>query len=259
MILINLIQDLKNMNLKSNDTVLIHSSCKKIGYDAEDILDTFMEYFKDGLLLLPAHTWATINENNPIYDPKESLPCVGILPTLFMKRKNVHRSLHPTHSILAYGNEALEYIKDEEYNNTPATPHGVYDRLREKNAKILLLGVGNERNTFIHSVEEVLNIPNRLGDKPMHLYIKVNDKLIDSYMRRHYNEKEPHISMAFPKLDKAFLALKAMEKYQFGEAKALVCDANKIFNVTRHILRKNPEIIINEEIIVDSLWTDFKD
>ncbi len=258
MILNNLIQDLINMNLKSNDTILIHSSCKKIGFDAEDILDTLMKYFKDGLLLLPSHTWATINENNPIYDPINTLPCVGILPTLFMKRKNVYRSLHPTHSILAYGNEALEYIKNEEFNNTPATPHGAYDRLRERNAKILLLGVGNERNTFIHSIEEVLNVPNRLSDKPMHLYIKINGKLIDSYMRRHYNPIEPHISMKFPKLDKAFLTLGAMKEGTFGNAKALVCDANKLFNITKHILRKNPEIIINEEYINDSLWLDLK-
>lgn len=256
MILNNLIIDLKNMGLNPTDTVLIHSSCKKIGYDANDILDTLMDYFKDGLLILPSHTWATINETNPIYNPLTSLPCVGILPTLFMKREKVYRSLHPTHSVLAYGNSSFEFIKGEEYNNTPATPHGVYDRLREKNAKILLIGVGNERNTFIHSVEEVLNIPNRLSDTPMHLYIKKDNILIDSYMRKHYNPKNPHISIDFPKLDKAFLTLKAMEEHSFGNAKVLVCDANKIFYITRHILRKNPEIIVNEKYIDDSLWND---
>lgn len=258
MILNNLLNDLKNMNLSKNDTVFIHSSCKKIGFDANDIIDTLMEYFKDGLLLLPSHSWATINDDNPIFDPINTPSCVGIIPNLFMKRENVYRSLHPTHSILAYGKDAKKFIKNEEYNNTPATPHGVYDRLREKNAKILLIGVGNERNTFIHGIEEVLNIPNRLSDKPMHLYIKKDGILIDSYMRKHYNPIEPHISMRFPKLDKAFYTLGAMKKYKFGNATTLVCDANKIFNITKHILRKEPEIIINGEIS-DDFWNDYNE
>ena len=256
MILDNLINDLKNMGLKPTETVMIHSSCKSIGYDANDILDTLMDYFKNGLLLFPTHTWKTINENNPIYDPSEEPACVGILPNLFMKRPNVYRSLHPTHSIAAYGINAQKYIEGEELNNTPCTPGGVYDRLKQENAKILLIGVGNERNTFIHSIEEVLNVNNRLSPLPMHLKIKKNNELIDVYVRKHYNEKQPHISLDFVKLDKALLSLKAMTEHNFGNAHVYLCKCNETFNIVRHTLRKNPEIIVEEETINDDLWND---
>ncbi|MGM9969429.1 MAG: AAC(3) family N-acetyltransferase [Anaeroplasma sp.] len=257
MILDNLINDLKEMNLSPTDTVMVHSSCKSIGYDANDILDSLMEYFKDGLLILPTHTWKTINADNPIFNPNKEPACVGILPNLFMKRKNVYRSLHPTHSVAAYGKNAKEFIAGEEYNNTPCTPGGVYDRLRKENAKILLIGVGNERNTFIHSIEEVLNVNNRLSPLPMNLKIVKDDKLIEAYVRRHYNEKQPHISLDFVKLDKALLYLNAMTEHNFGKAHVYLCDANKTFNVVRYILRKNPEIIVEDEQIPDNLWINF--
>ena len=44
----NLINDLKNMNLKGDEVILVHSSCKAIGYDANLIIDSLMEYFKNG-------------------------------------------------------------------------------------------------------------------------------------------------------------------------------------------------------------------
>ncbi len=256
MIIDLLTNDLKKMNLNSTDTVLIHSSCKSIGYDAEDILDTLMDYFEDGLLILPTHTWKTINESNPIYDPLSTPSCVGILSNLFLKRKGVVRSLHPTHSVAAYGKDADTFIKGEELNNTPCTPGGVYDRLRQRDAKILLIGVGNERNTFIHSIEEVLNVPNRLSDNPMELKIKIGSKTITSYVRKHYNMNQPHISEDFVKLDKALLNKGAMTKSRFGKAFVNILNANRTFEVVRHILRKNPEAIVNEEIIKDELWLD---
>lgn len=256
MILNNLILDLKNMGINNTDTVLIHSSCKKIGYDANDILDTLMDFFKDGLLILPTHTWKTINDSTPLYDPKSSPSCVGLLTNLFLKRNGVIRSLHPTHSVAAYGADAKEFLAGEELNNTPCTPGGVYDKLRMRHAKILLIGVGNERNTFIHSIEEVLNVPNRLSDMPMHLKIKLDDKVIDAYVRKHYNPNQPHISEDFVKLDKALFNKGAMSKHRFGNADTYVLDTNRTFEVVRHILRKYPEIIVNEDKIKDELWID---
>lgn len=134
---------------------------------ADAVLDVWMDYFKNGLLLLPTHTWKTVNDDNPVYNPLETPSCVGILTNMFLKREGVIRSLHPTHSMAGYGKDAARYLSGEEYNNTPCTPGGCYDRLKEVKGKILLVGVGHERNTYIHSVEEVLNVPNRLSDKPM--------------------------------------------------------------------------------------------
>ena len=95
-------EQLRSMGLTGNETILIHSSMKAIGEvdgGADTVLDVWMEYFEDGLLLLPTHTWKTVNADNPVYDPSVTPSCVGLLTNMFMKRDGVIRSLHPTHSM----------------------------------------------------------------------------------------------------------------------------------------------------------------
>lgn len=277
---------LESIGLKGDETILIHSSMKSIGEvdgGADSVLDAWMEYFKDGLLLLPTHTWKTVNADNPVYNPQTTPSCVGLLTNMFMKRDGVIRSLHPTHSMAGYGKNAAEYLAGEEYNNTPCTPGGCYDRLKDAGGKVLLVGVGHERNTYIHSVEEVLNVPNRLSDMPMELVIELlkedednkNKKLpyynradgwkkcIDSnggydnnnklcrkvYVRKHYNAQQPHISEDFVKLNQIFLDSGVVKKVKFGDADSLLCDAKGMFNVVRHVIAPDPECIVTKDTL----------
>lgn len=277
---------LESMGLKGDETILIHSSMKSIGEvdgGADTVLDAWMEYFKDGLLLLPTHTWKTVNADNPVYNPQTTPSCVGLLTNMFMKRDGVIRSLHLTHSMAGYGKSAAEYLAGEEYNNTPCTPGGCYDRLKDAGGKVLLVGVGHERNTYIHSVEEVLNVPNRLSDMPMELVIELlkedkdnkNKKLphynradgwkkcIDSnggydnnnklcrkvYVRKHYNAQQPHISEDFVKLNQIFLDSGVVKKVKFGDADSLLCDAKGMFNVVRQVIAPDPECIVTKDTL----------
>ncbi len=257
-----LFKQLEQMGLKNTDTVLIHSSMKAIGEvdgGADTVLDVWQEYFANGLLLLPTHTWANVNAENPVYDPVNTESCVGLLTNLFRKREGVVRSLHPTHSMAAYGLHAAEYVLGEEYCNTPCTPGGCYDRLRQRNGKILLVGVGHERNTFIHSVEEVLNIPNRLADKPMELTVCMPDGSSRKvYMRKHYNAQQPHISEDFVKLNQAFLDCGVVEEVQFGDAQCLLCDAKGGFEVIRHVLAPDPECLVTAPDIPPERWLEYR-
>ncbi len=202
---------------------------------------------------------------------------------MFMKRDGVIRSLHPTHSMAGYGKNAAEYLAGEEYNNTPCTPGGCYDRLKDAGGKVLLVGVGHERNTYIHSVEEVLNVPNRLSDMPMELVIELlkedednkNKKLpyynmadgwkkcIDSnggydnnnklcrkvYVRKHYNAQQPHISEDFVKLNQIFLDSGVVKKVKFGDADSLLCDAKGMLNVVRQVIAPDPECIVTKDTL----------
>ncbi len=269
-------EQLESMGLKGDETILIHSSMKAIGAvdgGADTVLDAWMEYFKNGLLLLPTHTWKTVNADNPVYNPYTTPSCVGLLTNMFMKRDGVIRSLHPTHSMSGYGKNAAEYLAGEEYNNTPCTPGGCYDRLKEVGGKVLLVGVGHERNTYIHSVEEVLNVPNRLSDMPMELVIELQEESNDSgklppynrddgwkkhtdnklcrkvYVRKHYNAQQPHISEDFVKLNQIFLDSGVVRKVKFGYADSLLCDAKGMFNIVRQVIAPDPECIVTKDTL----------
>ena len=84
-----LIKDIEHAGIKPNGTLIIHSSMKSLGQvegGAETVLDVFIEYMKEGLLLFPTHSWSEKNLKDGIYNPKTEPSNVGILPNLFMKR-----------------------------------------------------------------------------------------------------------------------------------------------------------------------------
>ncbi|CUH92912.1 AAC(3) family N-acetyltransferase [Herbinix luporum] len=255
-------QELKNMikemGIESTDTLFIHSSMKAIGEvvgGADTVLDSFMEYLENGLLILPTHTWANMSESHNVYDPKKEPSCVGVLTNLFMKREGVVRSLHPTHSVAAYGKDNIEYIKGEEEITTPCGIGGCYDRLRERNAKILLLGVNHSRNTFIHCVEEILQVPERFTEKPVLFKIVMPDGSIkESMVYRHYNRTTAHISETYTKLEQAFYDNNVAKKVKFGDATCILCDANGIFEVTKKVLSHQINCLIELEEIPREWW-----
>ena len=117
-------RDLIAMNLHPSDTLLVHSSMKSIGEvenGADTVLDVVMEYFgKDGLLVFPTLTYSRVNTATPRYDVVNTPCSTGILPELFRQRKGVIRSLHPTHSVAAYGRDAAAFVAGHEKFATPA-------------------------------------------------------------------------------------------------------------------------------------------
>lgn len=246
-----IINDLKNSGLKSSDRVLIHSSLKQIGnIDANEVLDILIDYFKDGLLLFPTHTWGYIKNDGDAYDVIKSKPNVGILPTLFLERKGVVRSLHPTHSMAGLGRLAETYLKGEENMNTPCNPLGVYGRLYDIDAKILLIGVNQVKNTYIHSVEESFNVQNRISAEEtlFNIITKDNDKL-DVLMHKHYCSLHPHVSECYQKLDPIFLEEGAMKIKEFGNAEMRICEARKIYDILSKIFSHELQILVEKNEI----------
>ncbi len=119
--------------------------------------------FSEGLFLVPTHTWDNVGKDQPIFDVRTTKPCIGALPTVAAFRADAVRSLHPTHSVAAFGARAAEFVKGEEKATSPCPAGGVWARLYGENAKILLIGVGLNRNTYIHAVDEMLDLPERLA------------------------------------------------------------------------------------------------
>ncbi len=256
----DLLADLQHMGLKPTDAIMVHSSMKSIGEvegRADTVVDAFMEYFSEGLLMTPTHTWAQMGSDYSLFDPENEPACVGIIPNIFRKREGVVRSLHPTHSIAAYGPGAEEYIKGEENVTSPGQPGGCWSRLLDVDAKILLLGCTHARNTFIHAVEELLDVPERLTEQPTDFQIKMSDGTIKEVaVYRHFNAVQPHISEEFDKLAQAFYELGAAKKVKFGDADCILCEAKKIYEVTKKILRHEINCLIDRKEIPQEWWKE---
>lgn len=254
----NLIEDLKKMGLKESDSLMVHSSMKSIGPvegGADTVVDALMEYLSGGLLMMPTHTWAQMSAEYNVFDPENEPGCVGIIPNIFFKRPGVVRSLHPTHSIAAYGTGAAAYVRGEENCTTPCTPGGCWERLKSINSKILLVGVNHVKNTYIHAVEEVLGVPERFTDEPVLFKIKMPDSTYkEVQMYRHYNVHTAHISESFQKLARAYEENKAARNVRFGDADCILCDADGIFEVTKMVLSHELNCLIERETIPEKWW-----
>lgn len=265
-----LVKYLKDMGIKSTDALLVHSSMKSIGEvegGADTVVDALMEAVCDGMLMLPTHTWAQMSEEYNTFDPATERACTGIIPNIFMKRLGVVRSLHPTHSMAVWGKTTVEvdgvmrtitadeYIAGEEFMTTPCAPKGCWGRLLDIDAKILLLGVNHVKNTFIHAVGEMFDVPERLTKEPVLFKTVMPDgSLKDTPVHRHYNRHTAHISESFVKLDEGYRVRGAAKNVKFGDADCILCTAKGLYDVTRDVLSHEINCFIDREQIPREWW-----
>lgn len=238
----DLLDHLSQLGIDRNGTLLVHSSMKSIGHvegGAETVLDTLSEYMENGLLVLPTHTWSYIKADNPRFYIDESPSCVGLLTELFRKRPGVVRSWHPTHSVGALGKGAHEFVAGNEKFDTPCARESVWGKLLDHKATILLLGVDLRRCTYIHGVEEWLDIPGRMTDEHETLYTVLPDGTeIVVPQRRHIG----HTSEKYSRVEDVFLDNDVMFKGKFGDATVRVCDTVKMTDLLIPILKEDPAL-----------------
>lgn len=106
-----------------------------------------------------AHAYLTAPDTRP-FDVRRTVSKVGLVTEVFRRQKGVRRLLHPTHPVCAQGPLAERLCADVA-EASPFGPGGFFGRLLEVDAQMLLFGVGFERLTFEHFLEDRLG--NRLG------------------------------------------------------------------------------------------------
>lgn len=255
---------LEQSGITSSDTVLVHTSLRSVGGidgGADSMLDAFCEYLRDGLFIVPTHTWDDVTKDNPFFDVMNSKPCIGVLPCIAAERTNHGcgvRSLHPTHSVAAFGSRAEEYVKGEENSATPAPVGGCWARLYNENAKILLIGVGHDKNTYFHAVDELLGIKNRLSEDAFAITIKDSSgrKHISPPFHTHFTKGAPCCCSEFyPNYKKPLEELGAVTYSRIGDAKVYICDAVKCTEVIRRLWDKaDHDICVSEEEIPQNYY-----
>jgi aminoglycoside 3-N-acetyltransferase len=231
---------LESMRIEHNDVVMIHSSLKEIAVsNANNFLQAIEQFLSAGLLVLPTHTWKYQDEPDFVYNPLTSPSCVGTLTNLFLKRKGVFRSAHPSHSIAAKGIGATAFASGEELINTPCARHGCWGKLYDLNAKILFVGCSMKRNTIIHGVEEWNQIPNRLSREPKIFKIKTRNGIVE---RPYFTHDTPFdISEHYDKIQPSLLEKGIAWKGRIGQAETIVCQTKPMVDFVTELLRTDPD------------------
>lgn len=248
---------LEKAGIEHNDTVLIHSSLRSIGQldgGADMLIDAFTGYLDDGLFIIPSHTWDNVTKQNPFFNVRKTMPCIGALPCAAVKRADGVRSLHPTHSVVAFGKRAESYVVGEENSATPAPSGGCWARLYDERAKILLIGVGHDKNTYIHAVDEMLGIPNRLSSETFTVIITDahNNEFISPPFHTHYTKGlNCCCSEFYPNFKDAFEQSGAVTYSALGNAVVYICDAVRIKDTLSYLWGKaDHDLCIRNETVI---------
>jgi len=238
------LNQLSQLGINPLGTLKVHLSYKAIGEvegRGDTVLDALSEYMKDGLLVLPAHTWNNVREQNPVMDVLHTPSCVGALTELFRKRPHVCRSLHPTHSVAVLGKEAESFVAGEEKLETPCGKGGAYYKLYERDAQILLIGVNFNRNTYIHGIEEWDGALDTLNPQRAD-YVVITEKGQRLYTPQ-YRHCAPLGSHTFSKLEPQALLEGVLTLGKFGDATARLMSARKLRDMVAPLLAADPHYL----------------
>lgn len=232
---------LRQVGLKSGDTVFVHSSLKALGPvegRADAVLDAFLDVLRpDGHLIVPTHSWATVNDLQPVFHQTHTPSTVGVLTNKVRLMSGTFRSLHPTHSVAALGPRAEIFCAGHELDDTPCSPRSPYARLCDWNGKVVLLGVDLRRCTLFHCFEEMAGEAATLGIEPQIRYLIRAD---GSELQIHYRGHWGHTSDHYDRVEGALLAEGIMTKTPLGQGEIRVLDARKAKNYLVPLLQKDP-------------------
>ena len=244
---------LQNAGIQHSDKVTVHCSLRSIGKienGADGLIDAFCEYLSDGLFIVPTHTWNKVC--------RKTVPDIGTLAEVAAFRRDGVRSLHPTHSVAVFGRQASEYIKGEEKCASPAPPGSCISRLYEENGKVLLIGVGHERNTYLHSVDERLGIPDRLNPDTFEITILDHNgnTLKSPPFHTHFTAASDQcVSEYYPNYKAAFEYTGAVTCCGLGNAAVYVCDCRKMTDTCRMLWeRTDHDLCISDRPIPEEYY-----
>jgi aminoglycoside 3-N-acetyltransferase len=225
----DLLTCLGNLGIDPNGTLMVHLSYKAIGEvegRGDTVLDALAEYMRQGLLVLPCHSWSNVGTRNPVMDVLYTPTCNGALPELFRKRPGVLRTLHPTHSLAALGAEAAEFVSGEERIRTPCGKGGAYYKLWERDAQILQIGCNFTCNTFIHGIEEWDHADGTISPDMTDMYV-INYQGNRLYTPQ-YRHCAPLSSETFSKLEPPAFVQGILAMGRFGGATARLVRAKPL-------------------------------
>jgi len=179
----DIVQGLKELGLKRGDVVIVHTSLKSIGYvcgGAQAVIEALIEVVtSEGTVVMPTQSWKNldpgtgvhwnaeesdwdkIRENWPAYD-KHITPTntMGAVAEMFRQWPGSIRTEHPARSICGWGKYA-EYITAEHTLSNIFGEESPIAKLYDLDAKVLLLGVGYDKNTSIHLADVRAEYPGK--------------------------------------------------------------------------------------------------
>ncbi|WP_025321613.1 AAC(3) family N-acetyltransferase [Deferrisoma camini] len=161
----DVVRTIRRLGVRPGDVMMVHAGWRPdSGFrgSVQDLVQAFLDAVgPEGTLCMmsmPFHgmTMAEYLKLGKVFDVRRTVSMVGLPSEVFRRRKGVVRSLHPTHSVAAYGPKAEWLIEGHERCASPFGKGSPFDKMVEAKGKILIYGVPFNTMTFEHYLEDLL-------------------------------------------------------------------------------------------------------
>lgn len=211
---------LKKSGLKKGDIVLLHSSYAAIGKvdgGGDSVIDAFLETLgKDGTLVVPV------------------FGSLGILTELVSKRPGTIKSVHPKAGVAAIGKDAEKICAKHWEADIAHAEDTPYTRIADMGGYICLMGVDQDRNTTLHTVEELLRLP-YLEESSVAAFETPEGKTVSKSWKFFPG---PHRD--FIQLDSILRESGKMKTFMIGNAVTRLIKSREMIDIMLETGRKNP-------------------
>ena len=209
----------------SGDRVVVHSSLRATGLDAEELIDELLDAAGPrGLVVMPTFTY-----DNETFDG-DTPGRTGTLSEVFRRRPEAVRSSHPTYSVAAIGDGAGALLEGHERVGATAVDSPL-DRLAAAGGLVLLVGVGHTSNTTAHVGEFHADAP----------YLDIP---FDPAWPTHGFDRFPGCSRAFGTLERPMRERGAIRDGKIGRALAQLVPGADVIEVTVALLAADPAALL---------------
>jgi aminoglycoside 3-N-acetyltransferase len=154
-----LVPVLERAKVPRDGVLVVHSAIARLsraGFRAEGIIEAFLDYMSGGTLVMPTMTWRTVTPQQRDWDEVATRSETGVMTEIFRTLYASRRSIHPTHSVAAFGKAADALVDRHHLDDTPVSANSPHGLMRSYNSYVMTIGVGLEACTAVHLPEETI-------------------------------------------------------------------------------------------------------
>lgn len=243
-----LADDIRQAGICSGDNLILHSSLRRIGpteNGPQTVVDAILDVIgPKANLMVPTFTYNLPVWNSEPFHPEKSASRVGAITEYIRNRPDVRRSFHPTHSVAVVGPDAAS-ITRHHIDATPIGRNSPFDRMLQRNAKILMLGTFQDTNSSLHLCEVLCELPyTNVPFSPSQTFevawfINVREQVEYTQIN-----EVPGCSRGFRVIEPYFIRAGVLQEVKIGNASCQLLSMTKMLDAAREILRTDPMLLL---------------
>ena len=169
-------------------------------------------------------------EKGVVFDVRNAPIEMGGINEYIGSLPNARRSIHPTHSVVAVGKNAEEYVSGHHLDKTPFGINSPYYKIIKNRGKAVMFGASMDYFTCIHAMEDMLGdlYPGKIYGKKRYMVKCIDYDGKEVMVETTYHASlQSYIRTSFTSLDKVLWEKGAIYGTNIGESHIFIVDLYK--------------------------------